>query len=139
MARWTGEHARDRFALGRVARLATADQDGQPHIVPVTFAVVDDMIAIAIDHKPKSGRKMQRLANIEANPRVSLIVDEYSDDWRQLWWARADGFARIEHSGVTWMTARDRLIDRYPQYREHPPDGPMILVRVRRWSGWSYR
>ncbi|MBB6173862.1 PPOX class probable F420-dependent enzyme [Nocardiopsis mwathae] len=139
MTRWTSEYARERFASGRVARLATVDAHGQPHLVPVTFAVFADAVVIAIDHKPKSTRDVKRLANIEANPLVSLLVDEYSDYWERLWWARADGSARIEYSGETWETARDHLARRYPQYREQPPDGPIILVTVQRWSGWSFR
>ncbi|MFC3983062.1 TIGR03668 family PPOX class F420-dependent oxidoreductase [Streptosporangium jomthongense] len=79
-----------RFETARVARLATVSDDGRPHLVPVTFAVVDDVIAIAVDHKPKSTVRLRRLANIAANPQVSLLVDEYDDDWDRLWWVRAD-------------------------------------------------
>lgn len=137
--RWTSELARERFVASRVARLATTDAGGQPHLVPVTFAAFDDTIAIGIDNKPKSTRNLKRLSNITDNARVSLLADEYSDDWERLWWARADGEARIEHGGEMWNGARERLVARYPQYQQDPPEGPMILVTVRRWSGWSFR
>lgn len=130
--------ARNRFAGARVARLATASPDGQPHLVPVTFASYGDTVAIAIDHKPKTTTSLKRLANIEANPLVSLLTDEYSDDWERLWWVRADGTARTEHHGGERTNALARLAERYPQYRERPPDGPVILVRVTRWLGWSF-
>lgn len=136
--RWTAEHARKCFAEGRVARLATVDGEGQPHLVPVTFVVCDDTVAIAIDHKPKSTQALKRLANIEANPRVSLLVDRYSDDWEQLWWARADGDAHVETDGATRQKALALLANRYTQYQERRPDGPVILVAVRSWTGWSY-
>ncbi|GAA3731797.1 TIGR03668 family PPOX class F420-dependent oxidoreductase [Salinactinospora qingdaonensis] len=137
--RWTPEQTREAFAESRVARLATVAADGRPHLVPVTFAVAGDTIAIAVDNKPKSTKNLKRLANIEANPKVCLLVDHYSDDWEQLWWARADGTARIIHEGTERDHALDRLHERYPQYRDDPPDGPVILVDVDRWSGWSFR
>ncbi|MFD6096545.1 TIGR03668 family PPOX class F420-dependent oxidoreductase [Nocardiopsis flavescens] len=136
--RWSAECAREAFTGSRVARLATVGGEGQPHLVPVTFAVYEDTVAIAVDRKPKSTRNLKRLRNIEGNPRVSLLADEYDDDWERLWWARADGLARVEYSGPDWQRARERLIARYSQYREAPPEDAMILVAVSRWSGWSF-
>ncbi|WP_131745869.1 TIGR03668 family PPOX class F420-dependent oxidoreductase [Frankia sp. Cppng1_Ct_nod] len=130
--------ARGRFAAARVARLATVDADGRPHLVPVTFASHDDVIVTAVDHKPKRSTALKRLTNITADPRVSLIVDHYAEDWNTLWWARADGIAHIVEGGPTWREAIDRLVAKYARYRESPPGGPVILVDVHRWSGWSY-
>ncbi|ASU81649.1 TIGR03668 family PPOX class F420-dependent oxidoreductase [Nocardiopsis gilva YIM 90087] len=135
--RWSAEQARRQFATSRVARLATADTAGRPHLVPVTFAAYGDTVATAIDSKPKSTRALKRLRNIAENPRVSLLVDDYSDDWDHLWWARADGDARIEYTGPQWNEARDRLVAKYPQYRDTPPTDAIILVAVASWSGWS--
>ena len=87
--------ARRRLASARVARLATAAADGRPHIVPVTFAVDGDRIYTAVDHKPKTTTKLRRLRNIAENPQVSLLADDYSDEWAKLWWARADGYAGV--------------------------------------------
>ena len=78
-----------------MARLATAGADGQPYLVPVTFAVDDDLIYITVDHKPKTTTKLKRLRNIRENPRVALLADHYADDWDQLWWVRVDGWASI--------------------------------------------
>ncbi|GAB3207782.1 TIGR03668 family PPOX class F420-dependent oxidoreductase [Marinactinospora endophytica] len=136
--RLTPHDARERFAASRVARLATADGRGRPHLVPVTFAVRGDTVAIGIDHKPKSGHNLKRLANIAENPLVCLLADEYDEGWERLWWARADGRARVVRDGRPWTEARSRLIARYRQYRDIPPEGPMILVDVLRWSGWSF-
>lgn len=136
--RWSSEQARDRFAASRVARLATVSAEGQPHLVPVTFAVHGDTVATAVDAKPKSTTNLKRLANITANPRVCLLVDEYDDDWQHLWWARADGEARIVAEGPERTTALRWLTQRYPPYDRDPPNGPVILVDVRRWSGWSF-
>jgi PPOX class probable F420-dependent enzyme len=122
--------ARRRFAAARVARLATVG----PHIVPVTFAVEGDCVFTAVDHKPKRTTALKRLANIAADPRVSLLVDEYSDDWSALWWARADGVAAVHASHPR---AVELLVERYEQYRERPPEGPVIAVTVERWSGWQ--
>jgi PPOX class probable F420-dependent enzyme len=123
--------ARRRFAAGRVARLATIG----PHIVPITFAVEGDSVFTAVDHKPKRTTALRRLANIERDPHVSVLVDEYSEDWPELWWARADGTAVVHAEGHA--RAVELLGERYAQYRARPPSGPVIEVTVARWSGWS--
>jgi PPOX class probable F420-dependent enzyme len=130
--------ARRRFTSARVARLATAGADGRPHLVPVTFALRDGTIGIAVDHKPKRSPALRRLANIAANPQVSLLADEYDEDWSRLWWVRADGAARVVDAGSERTAALDALTARYEQYRAHRPDGPVILVAVDRWTGWAY-
>lgn len=126
--------AHERFAAERVARLATADAAGRPHIVAVTFAVEGDTVWTAVDQKPKRTRALRRLANIEANPQVALLADRYEDDWERLWWARADGTARLHDAAPH---ALELLRSRYAQYRDDPPAGPFIEVAVERWSGWS--
>lgn len=131
--------SRRRFAAAGVARLATADGEGRPHLVPVTFALPGtDAIAIGIDDKPKSTRDLRRLRNIAANPRVALLADHYDDDWTRLWWARADGEARILAEGPAHATAWNLLRARYPQLGTHPAQGPIIWITVDKWTGWSY-
>lgn len=131
--------ARRRFATSRVARLASVDETGRPHIVPVVFVVIEQNIYTAVDAKPKTTKALRRLANIRVNPRVSLLTDHYADDdWDALWWARADGDGRVVGPDEAEAdTALDALIERYSQYREQRPDGPVIAVGVRKWSGWS--
>ena len=131
------EEARALFASARVAHLATVDEEGRPHLVPITFALDGDVIRTAVDHKPKRTTRLRRLRNIAANPRVSVLADHYSDDWSELWWARADGTARVlESQAPEHAEAVARLADRYEQYRERPPEGPAIAITVSRWSGW---
>jgi PPOX class probable F420-dependent enzyme len=133
------EEARLRFLSARVARFGTVSAAGHPHIVPITFAhVAQDTLVSAIDHKPKRTTTLARLDNIAANPAVALLVDLYDDDWSQLWWARADGRATVLASGAGAAELAP-LIARYPQYAGRPPQGPVILISVTRWSGWSYR
>jgi len=136
--RLSGAETRRRLASSRVARLATAATDGQPHIVPVTFAVDGDIIYTAVDHKPKTTANLRRLRNIAENPQVSLLADHYSDDWSTLWWARADGRAQIlTHPGAT-SAPLALLAARYPQYQADPPDGPVIAITATTWTGWSF-
>jgi PPOX class probable F420-dependent enzyme len=126
--------ARALLAGARVARLATAGTDGRPHLVPVCFALDGNRIVTAIDHKPKRGGRLRRLANIEANPNVAVLADHYEDaDWSRLWWVRADGVASVRESDLEAVAA---LQSRYRQYRDDPPAGPVIVVTVERWSGW---
>ena len=126
---------RRRFSSAPLARLATSGPDG-PHLVPVCFAVAGDLVYFAVDRKPKSGRPLKRLANIAADPRVSLLVDHYEDDWTRLWWVRADGRARVLDDP---RSALSLLLDKYGQYRREPPPGPVVEIAVERWSGWSFR
>ncbi|TNC23525.1 TIGR03668 family PPOX class F420-dependent oxidoreductase [Amycolatopsis alkalitolerans] len=126
--------AETRFAAARVARLATADAEGVPHLVPVTFALDAGAIVFAIDHKPKRGTDLRRLRNIAANPAVSFLADGYDEDWSRLWWVRADGIARILDSA---SSALDALQAKYPQYRDHRPQGPVVRTEVTAWRSWS--
>jgi PPOX class probable F420-dependent enzyme len=126
--------AREAFAKARVARLATLNPDGSPHIVPICFAVDGDVIYSAIDHKRKRGTHLQRLRNINRDGRVAILADHYDEHWEHLWWIRADGRARVVSAGEQAVAL---LARRYEQYRERPPRGEMIVVDVARWSGWG--
>jgi PPOX class probable F420-dependent enzyme len=129
---------RERFGAARVARLATATADGRPHIVPIVFAVDGDTVYTVIDWKPKTTRRLRRLSNIAANPHVAVLADHYADEWAQLWWARADGTARVA-AGAEAQRAIEQLTARYDQYLSAPPPGPVIAVDVQRWTGWRAR
>jgi PPOX class probable F420-dependent enzyme len=132
--------AREKFLSARSARLATADVTGQPHLVPVVYAVVEDTVCFAVDQKPKRSRSLKRLDNIEHNERVSILVDHYSDDWDELWWARADGRARIvEATSSVGTLMIQALIDRYPQYSclDQGTLDPVVIIAVEHWAGWS--
>lgn len=120
----------------RVARLGTTRRDGTPHVVPITFACDGRSIVTAVDAKPKTTASLQRLRNITAHPAVSVLIDHYDEDWNRLWWARADGSARIKDA-ETVPNALDLLTAKYPQYREQRPDGPVIVIRIERWATWS--
>jgi len=126
------------LASARVAHLGTLRPDGAPHLVPICLALDGNTLYSAVDHKRKRTTGLQRLVNIEADPRVCVLADHYDEDWTQLWWARADGLARIvavdepEH-----VRAVELLLDRYPQYRDAPALGTAIAVEVTRWTGWE--
>jgi PPOX class probable F420-dependent enzyme len=129
--------ARALFASARVARLATVDAEGQPHLVAIAFAVDGDEMVTAVDHKPKRTTRLRRLENIAANPAVSVLADHYEDDWSKLWWVRADGTARIVEPGAAEHEgAVSALAARYPQYEERRPSAAVIVISVSRWSGW---
>jgi PPOX class probable F420-dependent enzyme len=133
----TPAEARERFAAARVARLATADAGGRPHLVPVVFAVEGDVVYSAVDAKPKRTTALRRLANVRENPAVALLVDHYDDaDWDALWWVRAEGSGRVldaPHDAEA-RRAVELLRARYPQQRAV---GAVLAVDVKRWSGWA--
>ena len=131
------EEARSLFASVPVVRLATRDASGQPHLVPITFALDGDAIVTAVDHKPKRTARLHRLANVATDPRVTVLADHYEDDWSKLWWVRADGTARvIEPDASDHGDAVAPLAERYEQYRGRPPEGPAIAISVTTWTGW---
>lgn len=124
------------FAGAPVARLATVAPDGMPHLVPVVFAVRDEVVYTAVDAKPKSTTRLRRLANIENSPHVSVLADHYTDDWAQLWWVRIDGIAAIHRNDDTLQLGYNLLRAKYSQYQSVPLHGPVIAVAVSRWSSW---
>ena len=142
---------RERFAAARVTHLASVRPDGTPHVVPVTTAVLlahragdlsgeppgPDVIAFAIDHKPKRTADLQRLHNIADHPRVAFLADVYDEDWSRLWWVRADAHATVVTGGDAWDETIDALARKYPQYRSRRPDGAVVMAEVLRWTGWS--
>ena len=131
----TPQEARRRFAAARVARLATADAAGRPHLVPVTFAVAGDVVYSAVDAKPKRDTALRRLANVAANPAVALLVDHYEEDWDRLWWVRADGTGRlVDPADPEGVRATALLAARYPRFAVR---GHVLAADVSRWSGWS--
>jgi PPOX class probable F420-dependent enzyme len=110
--------ARRRVATAPVARLATVTDGGRPHVVP------------------KSTLALRRLANLRANPAVSVLVDHYAEDWSELWWIRLDGEGRVVEAGPERDVAIERLTAKYPQYRTAPPPGPVVSVDVEAWRSW---
>lgn len=125
----------------RVARLATADAEARPHVVPVCFALEGASAYITIDAKPKRGaaRDLKRLRNIRANPAVALVADRYDDrDWSRLAWVMLRGAAEILDAGPEHDRAQDLLRARYPQYRTMPlADLPVIAIRIARATSWG--
>jgi PPOX class probable F420-dependent enzyme len=121
-----------------VARLATLRADGSPRLVPITFVLLDGLICSAVDDvKPKTTSRLARLADVERDPRVGIVVDHYADDWSALWWVRVDGAAAVHEAGELRGRALDALAAKYPQYAAGPPSGPLIVITPTRWTGWS--
>jgi PPOX class probable F420-dependent enzyme len=128
---------RAHLAAARVGRLATVRPDGGPHVVVCCYAVEGDQVWTAVDEKPKSGARLQRLENVRANPRASLLVDHYEENWNRLWWVRVDGAAAVLEIGNEEERAIAALTARYPQYERARPPGPVITIAIERITGWS--
>ena len=126
-----------RLKEARSATLGTVGPEGRPHLVPIVFAYRERRLYTAVDRKPKSTRRLRRLRNIAANPSVSVLVDHYEDDWTLLWWIRIDGTARIIDAGSGFREGISLLTDKYRQYADRPPPGPVIEVRVGTIRAWS--
>jgi PPOX class probable F420-dependent enzyme len=122
-----------RWPDARVARLATVDEHGRPHVVPICFALDGDTLYTAVDEKPKRTRRLRRLANIEANAAVEVLIDHYEEDWSRLWWVRLRGRARVVE---LHERALELLKAKYEQYRAAPPAGPLIEVAIEERLEW---
>jgi PPOX class probable F420-dependent enzyme len=131
------ELMRSRLGEARVGRLATVDGSGTPHVIPVCYVLHGDVIYWAVDQKPKSTRQLKRLENIHQNPRVELVADNYAEDWTQLWWVRVKADASLLAEVSEADRALDLLAAKYPQYRQQRPEGLVVRLAVRQWSGWS--
>jgi PPOX class probable F420-dependent enzyme len=126
-----------RLAQARVARLATIDPDGRAHLVPIVFAVEGDTLYSAVDRKPKRSRTLRRIENARARPDVTVLVDHYDDDWSLLWWVRVRGRAEVHEPGDAPAVAAVRaLVDKYTQYREHPPTGAVYRIALDEVRWW---
>ncbi len=128
---------RDLAEAAPVARFATVDGAGQPHLVPCCFAFDADVAYSVVDHKPKRSPALRRLDNIRSNPAVSLLVDHYEDDWSRLWWVRFDGRARLLQDGPEYASAIALLCAKYEQYRATPPSGTVIAIDVTEVRSWA--
>ena len=139
MAAISPEHA-DFIARHRVGRLATADADGAPYVVPVCYAFDGERIYTALDGKPKSvaAGRLKRVRNIRANPNVALLIDDYSEDWSALAYVLVRGEAAIVEDGAERQRAEDLLRQKYPQYeRLLEPGCAVIRIAPRRVAGWG--
>src|SRR5262249_28407521 len=128
-----------RLVAARVARLATIDPDGRPHLVPIVFALEGDTLYSAGDRKPKRPRRRRRIENARARPDVTVLVDRYDDDWSRLWWIRVRGRARVLDGGDEHDRALELLREKYEQYRAEPPDGPVLAIDVVETRAWTSR
>jgi PPOX class probable F420-dependent enzyme len=131
------DELRGRVAAAPVGRLATLRPDGSPRLVPVTFALVGELLCFVVDEvKPKRHTRLARLADIARDARVALLVDHYDADWSALWWVRVDGHAAVVPDGPLRERALAVLAAKYPAYRT-PQGGPVVAITPRRWTGWS--
>ncbi|HYU18100.1 MAG TPA: TIGR03668 family PPOX class F420-dependent oxidoreductase [Chloroflexota bacterium] len=126
----------------RVARLATVDEQGRPHALPICFAYVDGAVYTPIDEKPKRGdpASLRRIRNITAHPDVCLVVDHYEEDWTRLAWLQVRGRAELVDEPGERQRALAGLRARYPQYRAMDLESrPLIRITPRRVVDWAAR
>ncbi len=124
-----------------VARLATTDAAGLPHVVPVVFCLRENTIYSPIDGKPKASTRLRRLKNLEDNPSASLLLDHYDSDWQRLWWIRLDATGdAFRADAQTTGQLEDALRAKYPQYLTtalFKAEPLFIRLRWHRVSAWA--
>jgi PPOX class probable F420-dependent enzyme len=125
----------------RVARLATADAAGRPHVVPICYALTESTVYFTVDEKPKRtpGHGLKRLSNLQENPFAALVVDRYDEDWSRLGWVMVRGRAEILASGPEHDLAQASLRARYPQLAGMRIEKlPVVAIRVEHVSSWGH-
>jgi PPOX class probable F420-dependent enzyme len=128
--------ALERFARARIGHLATVRKDGSPHLFPFAFVLQGDSLYAAIDEQTMTGQNAIRAEEIRRDPRVSVLVDHYEEDWNRTWWVRAEGLARVVDDGDDRTRVLGILAGKYEQYEREEPSGPAIVIDVKRWSYW---
>ena len=136
--------AADLLYESRVARLGTADRAGQPLVVPVCYVFDGRLCFSALDSKPKrvAATELRRVRNIAENPRVSLTVDRYDEEWSRLCWVIVEGRADILTDGSERAGAVDLLRDKYAQYRALGLDrdtATVIRISPERTLHWRWQ
>jgi PPOX class probable F420-dependent enzyme len=124
----------------RVAHLATADAAGQPLVVPICFASDGREFFSPIDEKPKqiSFARLKRLRNLAENPKVSLIIDRYDEDWRRLTYVLITGKGKVMFRGERHKKAVKLLRRKYAQYRRMAiHQRPIISIRAIQAKVWG--
>ena len=124
-----------------VARLATADRSGVPHVVPVCFGVSNGCIFILLDHKPKQAKltNLKRVKNILENSNVSRIIDHYDNDWTNLWYILISGHAALLEETPERPEVLDTLVHKYPQYESRDLySNPLIKIIPSNVLFWAY-
>ena len=134
MAKQPPEWAREFVDSARVGHLATASAEAAPHVIPICYVLLDDTVYSVIDEKPKSGRRLLRLRNIDQTGQAALVVDHFDDDWTQLAFVLMRGPARVVPADEDVLRA---LREKYPQYRSMSlEDAEMVELHVEKWTAW---
>ena len=133
---------RDFLSRMRVARLATADS-GQPHVIPVVFAIDEHRVYTPLDSKPKrvEPRQLKRVRNLLGNPKIALVVDHYDENWTNLGWVLVKGEAEILERGDLYTAGMRLLQDKYSQYQQMPLENRLLIAitptHVTSWGNLS--
>jgi PPOX class probable F420-dependent enzyme len=126
----------------RVARMATADKSGRPLVVPICYAYDGRCFYTPIDKKPKrvSARGLKRVINLSENPNVSVVIDEYHEDWTRLCYVIIHGRAELLEGGEEYLNSLRLLCEKYPQYKNMDLsilNLPVIKIIPDRITSWG--
>lgn len=129
------QQMRHRASEARAARVGTVDERGRVHLVPVVFVIDGETLYSPTDPGPHLAK---RLRNLAGDPRVTVLVDDYDEDWSRVWWVRLRGTGRVVAGDPEHDHARQLLAAKYPQFGGDPGTGAVMAVDVAEWSGWAY-
>jgi coenzyme F420-0:L-glutamate ligase/coenzyme F420-1:gamma-L-glutamate ligase len=132
----------------RIGRLATVDLECKPHVIPVVFVFDNDRNCyfIPIDEKTKRSRpeNLKRVKNIQENPNIALLLDEYNEDWTKLYFIMIRGKGSIlggkkleQNEMLILEKAHKLLCDKYPQYKKIGIGKYLIKIMPQKVVVWN--
>ncbi|WP_405717114.1 pyridoxamine 5'-phosphate oxidase family protein [Streptomyces sp. NBC_01537] len=135
------DEMRSRFERARAVRVATLDERGCAHVVPVIFVVDGDVFYSPTDKPKGRNPRPKRLRNLDHDQRVTILADCYDEDWLKAWWVRLRGTGRVVGESPERTHALGLLDRKYGQFdgpRYLKDGGPVLAVDVKDWLGWAY-
>jgi PPOX class probable F420-dependent enzyme len=136
------KHIESFINRARVARLATINSENKPHLVPVVFAFDGKHFLIPVDKKRKKVKpeELKRIKNIQNNPNVALLIDEYNEDWTKLAFVMVQGKARIittrTEENIRLQEAYRKLVAKYSQYQKTGLCEMCIIIKPEKVTSW---
>lgn len=100
-----------------------------------------DALYSPLDEKPKrvnDPRALRRVRNLLAEPRASVLVDHWDEDWSRLWFVNIAVLGQLlDPKTPGHPPAVDALRAKYPQYRTQRLESrPILRLEIVGMNGW---
>ena len=126
-----------RLITARHGILGTTPADRGPDLVPVCFVATATHAAVPIDTvKPKASTDLRRRRNLVEDPRATLLVEHWDEDWSSLWWVRAGLELVADTPSGRRADWDEALRAKYPPYAG-ATFADVLVFAITGVTGWS--